>query len=352
MSIAELARPEIATLEPYVTAVQREGTLRLNANEAPRSPAGARLNRYPPIRPDRLERELAAILGLDASQLLVTRGSSEGVDLLVRTFCRAYRDRILVTPPTFSMYEVYANMQGAGVTEVPLAGPDFALDVDALAAACDDTTKLVFVCSPNNPTGGSVPREALARLLEARAGRSLVVVDEAYVEFSRHGSLVDALDRHDNLVVLRTLSKAWGLAGARCGGVAANPDVIDLLRRMLPPYALSAPASEAVRDGLGPRARAIAARQVAEAVAERERLAGALAGLDGVERVWPSDANFLLVRFADLAAVERRLERERILVRAFAQKPALANCARITIGRPRDNDRLVAAIADRRRASA
>jgi len=352
VSIVELARPEIATLEPYVTAAQRDGTLRLNANEVPRSPAGKRLNRYPAIRPDALERELAGILGLDASRLLVTRGSSEGVDLLLRTFCRAYRDRILVTPPTFSMYEVYANMQGAGVTEVPLASEDFALDVDAVADACDDTTKLVFVCSPNNPTGGSVPREALARLLEARADRSLVVVDEAYVEFSRHGSLVDALDRYDNLVVLRTLSKAWGLAGARCGAVAANPDVLGLLRRMLPPYALSAPATEAVRDGLGPRARAIAARQGAETVAERERLAVALAALDVVERVWPSDANFLLVRFSDLGAVEQRLEQERILVRAFARKPGLANCARITIGRPRENDRLLAALAGRRRASA
>jgi len=352
MSIAELARPEIAAFEPYVTAAQRDGTLRLNANEVPRSPAGARLNRYPAIRPDALERDFAAILDLDPSRLLVTRGSSEGVDLLIRTFCRAYRDRILVTPPTFSMYEVYANMQGAGVTEVPLARDGFALDVDAVLDASDDETKLVFVCSPNNPTGGSVPRAELVRLLEARADRSLVVVDEAYVEFSRHGSLVDVLDRYENLVVLRTLSKAWGLAGARCGAVAANTGVLDLLRRMLPPYALSAPATDAIREGLAPRARAIAARQVAETVAERERLAAALAALDGVDRVWPSDANFLLVRFGDLKSVERSLERERILVRGFARKPALANCARITIGRPRDNDRLLAALAGRQRASA
>ncbi len=345
MSAAALARPEIAALTPYRTAVQRDETLRLNANEVPRAPgAAAGLNRYPAIRPDALENRLAELFAVDPARLLVTRGSSEAIDLLVRTFCRAYRDGIVTMPPTFAMYRVYAAMQSASVTEVPLdAERDFAPDVERVLAACDAHSKLVFICSPNNPTGGLVARDDLERVLEERRGRSLVVVDEAYVEFSGEASLLEALDRHDNLVVLRTLSKAWGLAGARCGAVAASAEIIGLLRRMLPPYAFSTPASEAILAGL---ADAEAAREACAAlVAERERLARALAAQDGVVRVWPSRANFLLVRFVDLAAVTRRLEQDGVLIRAFADEPALAGCARITIGTPDENARLLRALA-------
>lgn len=349
MSAAALARPEIAALSPYETAGQRPDTVRLNANEAPTSPAaGKELNRYPPIRPTAIEARLATAFDVAPEALLATRGSSEAIDLLIRTFCRAYADSVLVTPPTFAMYQVYANMQAAGVIEVPrLPAQGFALDVRAVLAQATDATKLVFICSPNNPTGDIVPRDDIVDILRARAGRSLVVVDEAYVEFSGERSLLDELGRYENLVVLRTLSKARGLAAARCGAVAAAPDVIALLRRMLPPYAFSSPTTEAVLAALGDDANRAAARQVDAIVTERERLRGGLERIDGVQQVWDSAANFLLVRFADLEAVEQRLARRRILIRSYGGYPLLAGCARITVGSPDENELLLAALADR-----
>lgn len=344
---ASLARPEIAALRPYVTAVQKSGTLRLNANEAPDAPLGDGLNRYPPIRPDTLQARLAQLFGVDASNLLVTRGSSEAIDLLIRTFCRAYTDNIVTTPPSFSMYPVYARMQGADVIEVPLdPAADFRLDADAVLAACTDDSKLIFICSPNNPTGGSVPLACIENLLTERAGRSLVVVDEAYIEFSAGESLLNALEHHDNLVVLRTLSKAWGLAGARCGAVAADASVIELLARMLPPYAFSSPATERVLESLSEAALERARDRIAVTVAERRRLGTALPELPCVHTVWPSDSNFLLVRFNDLAAVKARLERHGILIRAFDGSAVLDQCARITVGDSSANQQLLAALAE------
>ncbi len=345
---ASLARPEIAALRPYVTAVQKSGTLRLNANEAPAAPLDNGLNRYPPIRPFGLQARLATLFGVAASNLLVTRGSSEAIDLLIRTFCRAYTDDIVITPPSFSMYPVYARMQGAGVIEAPLDPADgFRLDTDALLAACTDNSKLIFICSPNNPTGTSVPLASIETLLRERAGRSLIVVDEAYIEFSNAASLITALERHDNLVVLRTLSKAWGLAGSRCGAVAADAHVIDLLARMLPPYAFSSPTTERVLESLSDVALERARGRIAAIVAERERLRTALPALGCVRTVWPSDSNFLLVRFDDLAAVQAHLEQHGILIRAFDGNPVLAQCARITVGTRAENERLLAALGTR-----
>ncbi len=343
MSAALLARPEIAALKPYRTARQEPGTVRLNANEVPQAPAPG-LNRYPAIRPDALERRIGALLGIGEDRLLATRGSSEAIDLLIRTFCRAYADNIVVAPPTFAMYQVYANMQAAEVIEVPRSAErDFAIDVSAILANANDASKLIFICSPNNPTGGIVPRTDIVELLRARAGRSLVVVDEAYVEFSGERSLVHEVDRFDNLVVLRTLSKARGLAGVRCGAVAASRDVVELLRRMLPPYAFSSPTTDAVLNALADDATA---GYVTAIVSERERLRDALAKLDGVEQIWPSEANFLLVRFRDLGAVECELANRRILIRAFDGYPGLENCARITVGSPDENALLLDALRE------
>lgn len=340
-----LARPEIAALQPYVTATQQADTLRLNANEAPDAPLANGLNRYPAIRPGALRSRLATLFEVDEANLLVTRGSSEAIDLLIRTFCRAYQDNIVVTPPTFSMYQVYATMQAAGVVEVPLASnDDFKLDVDEILVRCTDNSKLIFACSPNNPTGGSVPVLDLERLATQRSGQSLVVVDEAYIEFSKSESLLTILNRHDNLVVLRTLSKAWGLAGARCGAVIAHRAVIELLERMLPPYAFSSLTTAGVLESLSDAALESARRRIAITVAERRRMHSALTALACVSRVWPSDSNFLLVRFKDLAAVQKELQQQRILIRAFDGRTELANCARITIGDASDNERLLQAL--------
>jgi histidinol-phosphate aminotransferase len=255
MSIAELARPELRALRPYEAAQQVEDTIRLNANEAPWSSRADRfrrpLNRYPEIRPRSLAKTLGSYFGCDPSQLLVTRGTSEAIDLLIRAFCREGRDNIVTTAPTFSMYGHYATVQGAAHRTVEtLPQNDFRIDVDAVLAACDEQTRLVFICSPNNPTGTLVPRPALVELLERRGDQSAIVVDEAYIEFSGEPSAVELLDRHSNLVVLRTLSKALAFAGARCGTVMGPAEVVRILNAIQAPYALSTPVVECVEDAL------------------------------------------------------------------------------------------------------
>lgn len=346
MSIADLARPEIAQLQPYVTAAQRAGTIRLNANEAAVSPlvADGEFNRYPEIRPDALQRRLAALYGVATDNVLATRGSSEAIDLLLRTFCRAYTDNIVVTPPTFSMYRVYADMQGISLRNVP-ANDDFTLDPAVIDAGCDAYSKLVFLCSPNNPTGGIVPRADVLALARAREGKSLVVVDEAYVEFSQLPSLAADVAEHPNLVVLRTLSKAYGLAAARCGAAIAAPETIELLARMLPPYAFSTPTTECLLQALSADALTQVDAFIAATLRERQRLEARLAVLDSVRRIWPSHANFLLVQFSDLAHVQELVSNANILIRLFDGYPMLQNCARITVGTREENDLLLAALA-------
>jgi histidinol-phosphate aminotransferase len=344
MSIVRLARPEIQALHAYNAAEQVDDTIRLNANESPQTDTIGNfrrpLNRYPEVRPLGLQRALAERFGCAAQQLLVTRGSSEAIDLVIRSFCKAGEDSVLMTSPSFSMYRHYAQLQGARLIEVPtLAEQDFAIDVDAILAACDSTTKLVFVCSPNNPTGTTLPRAELERLLESRGDASAIVVDEAYVEFGDKPSVTDLLGKYDNLLVLRTLSKALGFAGARCGAVAGPAPVIRMLTAVQAPYALATPVVECVEDALQADQVELAARTVAAVIGERERVARALASYDFVTTVWPSDANFLLVRVTDAARVMQRCADARILLRHFGGD--LDDCIRITIGSAAENDLLL-----------
>ncbi|HXD38115.1 MAG TPA: aminotransferase class I/II-fold pyridoxal phosphate-dependent enzyme, partial [Rhodanobacter sp.] len=253
MSVLDLARPDIRAMQPYSSARMEAsgGKVFLNANESPWKSLGDDLgcNRYPDPQPAALIDTLAALYGVQRDQLLVGRGSDEAIDLLVRAFCRAGEDAILIQPPTFGMYAVCAHIQNAAVIEVALAA-DFALDVDAVLAAVTPAVKLVFICSPNNPTGQTVPRAAVERLVQALAGRAVLVVDEAYVEFAEADSVADLIGQYDNLAILRTLSKAWALAGARVGTLLAHADVIALLRRIMPPYPLPLPCVAAALAAL------------------------------------------------------------------------------------------------------
>ena len=347
MSIVKLARPEIASLHPYEAAAQIDDTIRLNANEAPRSTddSGFRrpLNRYPEVRPTKLQKALAARFGCRSEQLLVTRGSSEAIDLVIRSFCRAGQDSVLVTKPSFSMYWHYAAVQGARVIEVPtLAERNFAIDIDDILAACDDSTRVIFVCSPNNPTGTTLPHAELERLLDARGDRSAIVVDEAYVEFGSSDSVTSLLDRFDNLLVLRTLSKALGFAGARCGAVAGPAEVIRILNAVQAPYALATPVIECVEDALQSEKLEDARALVAQTVTERTRVSDALEAFSFVQQVWPSDANFLLVRTSATEEIMMYCKSRKILLRHFGGD--LADCIRITIGSPAENDALLHAL--------
>jgi len=348
MTIAALARPEIRNLRAYQAADLDDDTIKLNANEAP-SAVGTGiaegLNRYPAIRPAELTRRMAAYYDVAADNVLVTRGSSEGIDLLVRTFCSAGEDDVLLTPPAFEMYRIYASIQGARTISVPLqADRDFSVDTDVLLRACNDRTKVIFLCSPNNPVGTVIPRYQILQILEARSAKSVVVIDEAYVEYSDTDSLAPLVSRYDNLVVLRTLSKALALAGARCGAVIASAGLIRLLDGVLAPFALSSPVITTAELALSTKQLAEAQQSVSKIVAERERLRVELSTCKAVQRVWPSLANFLFVRFRNLDKVRSCLEDAGIVIRTFANDPALSDCARITIASVADNDRLIQAM--------
>jgi histidinol-phosphate aminotransferase len=343
MSIVLRARPEIRELAPYSSARMEAsgGTVMLNANESPW--AGSGLNRYPDPQPAALVEALAGLYGVNADQVLAGRGSDEAIDLLVRAFCAARADAIVVCPPTFAMYGVCARIQGAEVIEVPLS-PRFELDVDVLLAQVAPHVKLVFLCSPNNPTGGLVALTDIARIASALAERALVVVDEAYIEFAQAPSAVSLLAQHGNLAVLRTLSKAYALASARVGALIAAAEVIELLRRIQAPYPLAAPSVEAALHALDPQARHLVAAAVARTITAREQLRQQFAAMPAVQDVLPSHANFLCVRFAEAVQVYRQLLRRGVVVRDVSRYRGLAGHLRISIGTPDENARLLAAL--------
>jgi len=347
---ARLARPEILALAPYAHARWEPALERLHANENPwryvgdRSQAG--LNRYPEPQPRTLEARLAALYGVRPEQLIAGRGSDEGIDLLCRAFLVPGRDAALVCPPTFGMYAVATRIQGAALVEVPLVREaGYAPDEAALAAALTPAVKLLYLCTPNNPTGNLVEPALIERLAGRLAEQALVVVDEAYLEFAAVPSLAARIGRLPNLVVLRTLSKAHALAGARVGAVIADPAVIELLRRVIPPYSMPTPCSEAALEALAPAPLARARLRIAELGAERGRLAAALARLPLVRRVWPSAANFLLVECHDAAAALARARAAGFLLRDFSHGPLTPGALRITVGTPAANDRLLAGLA-------
>ena len=310
------------------------------------SPRCWRKDRYPEVRPAHLRELLAHYYGCDPANLLVTRGSSEAIDLLMRVFCEAGRDNVVTTAPTFSMYEHYAIVQGAILRQVEAdRDRDFRVDANEILAACDDSTKLIFLCSPNNPTGNSVTTDQLILLATLLSGRALVVVDAAYAEFgdeSQTAALLETPD-NDNIVVLRTLSKAFGLAGARCGALLGPPNIVSMLGCVMPPYAISTPVTNAVAACLTPDAKAEVAKRCEFLRTERDRLAAELDQLPGIEEVYPSDANFLLVRVADADRAQQLAEDGGVLIRNFGGQ--LPGCLRITVGEADENNRLIEALA-------
>jgi histidinol-phosphate aminotransferase len=347
--ISDIARPEIVALRAYEHASWEPPLERLHANELPWRATGdlteAGLNRYPEPQPRELIARLAALYGAEPHQVLVGRGSDEAIDLLVRSFCRAGRDAVLVCPPTFGMYAVAARIQGADVVSVPLrieAG--FSLNVDEILRQCTPSVKLVFLCSPNNPTGNLVNEADILRIAEHVEGHALVVVDEAYVEFAVAESLVRRVQDLPQLAVMRTLSKAHGLAGARCGTLIASPEIIALLRKVIPPYAITQLTVEAVLKLLEPPQIAIMHSRITEIRAERERVVQAVRQLPCVRRVWPTDANFFLAEVDDPERALRSARAANLLIRDVRAQAGMPRCVRISIGTAEQNDRLIGAM--------
>jgi histidinol-phosphate aminotransferase len=349
VSVLDLARPELRALRGYSSARMeaRGGSVLLNANESPWPAAGTMqaLNRYPDPQPAELLERLAALYGVAPQNVLVGRGSDEAIDLLVRAFCRAGRDAIAICPPTFGMYAVSAGIQGAAVVEVPLRA-DFSLDGERLVAAAA-IAKLAFICSPNNPTGSVTALEEIEAIAAALRDRALVVVDEAYLEFAGTASAARLLARHDNVAVLRTLSKAHALAAARIGTLIAHADVIALLRKLLPAYPLPQPCVDAALAALATAALAATRVRIDNLLVGRQRLAAILAAAPRVREVFPSAGNFLLVRCDDAGAVYRRLLDAGIVVRDVSQQPLLADCLRVSVGSDADHERLRAMLGRR-----
>jgi histidinol-phosphate aminotransferase len=306
----------------------------------------AGLNRYPEPQPRALIERLAELYGVSRERVLASRGSDEAIDLLIRAFCRAVFDTVVICPPTFGMYAVAAHIQGARVLAVPLRAADgFSLDEDAVLQASTAEVKIIFLCSPNNPTGNALSNQSILRLADKLAGRVLVVVDEAYVEFAATESLARQVPRHPNLCVLRTLSKAHGLAGARCGSLIADPEVVRLLRKVIPPYAITQLTVEAALRLLEPRHQEMTRERIGLIRTERERMLEALARLPAVARVWPSVTNFILAEFRDASGALARAREAQVLLRDSRAHPELPGTLRITIGAAAQNTRLLQALA-------
>lgn len=348
MAIESLARKDVQALTPYQSARRIGGTgeVWINANEAPDCSEYAlncdRLNRYPEFQPPELLQAYAAYAQLDASQVLTTRGADESIELLIRTFCEPGQDSILICPPTYGMYSVSAETCGVAIKEVPLLA-NFDVDFEAVGQQLDGV-KLVFLCAPNNPTGNMLDREALEGLLQQAADKAIIVVDEAYIEFCPELSQASLIAQYENLVVTRTLSKAFALAAIRCGFTLAQSSVIEMMKKVIPPYPVPEPVSQIATQALSKQGLAVMSQRVSTLNATREQLLHALAELPCVVEVFPATGNFVLARFKDSKQAFDAMARAGIIARDFANKPRLENCVRLSVGSSTEMDATLTAL--------
>ncbi len=341
-----IARPVIAGFKAYSARGASTDALHLDANESPWAPppAGpneAAYNRYPAQQPPVLMKRLSGLYGVASEMIMLGRGADEAIDVLLRTFCEAGEDNILICPPSFGYFDIAAQIQGAGIVKVPL---DQNYDVDQRAvkkALMDNDIKVVMLCSPNNPTGNSIDR-AFVKSLCIDNPDTLILVDEAYVEFSKKSSLSNIIGEYRNLVITRTLSKAYGLAGVRAGVALANPAIINLMLKVLPPYPVPRPVEQAVMKALAPSAMAVHDTRLDIWKAERTRLLKTLPKSDLIEKIYPSDANFILLKAKDEKALLAALSRFNIRIRDFRSK--IPGHFRISVGTPEENDLLFSAL--------
>jgi histidinol-phosphate aminotransferase len=340
MVISQLARPNILKMKAYSSARDEfKGTANvfLDANENPFDNDG--LNRYPDPLAFKVKHELAKIKGVPATQIFLGNGSDEVIDVLMRIFCEPRVDNIMILPPTYGMYQVSADTCDVEIRRVNLTA-DFQPKVDDILRGCNAQTKLLFLCSPNNPSGNSFDADKIEALFKGFGG--IVVIDEAYIDFSAQPSWTQRLAEFPNLVVMQTFSKAWGLAAIRCGMAFASQEIIDLMNKVKPPYNVNELTQRAAYNALqnGAKTQTL----IAEILSEREKLAEILRGLDWVEKVFPSDANFLLVRIPDANGMYDFLLTQGVVVRNRANVALCEGCLRITVGTVAENVALVAAM--------
>jgi histidinol-phosphate aminotransferase len=341
---ARLARPEVLQLSPFDISANANvefgpNAIKLDANENPFAPLGdgplaVNVNRYPEPQPRGLVAAMAALYGVNSDRLVITRGADDAIDMLLRAFCRPQVDAIAISSPTFTAYQHFANLQGARVVDVPL-GPNFDFDAERfIAGVRGQGVKLAFICSPNNPTGNEVDPAAVLRIADA-LDEVIVVVDEAYLEFSSTRSLAIAASARPNLVVLKTLSKAYGLAGARVGAAIGNADLIAIASRVLPPYPLPTLSIEAALAALNPARRALHEERINRIKSERDRLAPLLATSPLIRSVRNGGGNFLFLEVEDPEA--RAAELRRLGIRVRFRPQAAPGGLRLTIGTEAEN---------------
>ncbi|WP_039058567.1 histidinol-phosphate transaminase [Enterobacter sp. Bisph1] len=348
MSIEELARKNVRELTPYQSArrLGGKGDVWLNANEFPTAVpfelTQQTLNRYPECQPKAVIENYAQYAGVNPQQVLVSRGADEGIELLIRAFCEPGQDAVLFCPPTYGMYSVSAETLGVEYRTVPTLA-NWQLDLPAIAENLPGV-KVVYVCSPNNPTGQIINPQDMRVLLEMTRGKALVVADEAYIEFCPQVTLAGWLAEYPHLVVLRTLSKAFALAGLRCGFTLANEEVISLLLKVIAPYPLSTPVADIAAQALSPQGIVAMRERVAQILLERQFLVNALQAIPCVEQVFDSETNYILVRMKASSAVFKSLWDQGIILRDQNKQPSLSGCLRITIGTRAESQRVIDAL--------
>jgi histidinol-phosphate aminotransferase len=346
MDISKLIRPHLLDIKPYASARSEysgEGVM-LDANEnGVGSVIEGAYNRYPdPLQMDVKTRILAKLNpSLSVYNIFCGNGSDEAIDLLIRAFCEPKRDSIMVFPPVFAMYEKCAQINNVGIQQVQLT-KDFQLDIPAIKAAITNETKMIFVCHPNNPSGNLIHSEEIKIILDSFNG--ILVIDEAYIDFSHGSSWVNAIQKYDNVVVLRTFSKAWGMAALRMGLAFGSKPVIEVLNKIKMPYNININTSKLVSEALGGEHFYKLKEMVTEIIQEREHLTLQLSWLSCVKKIFPSDANFLLVKFDDPKQAYNFLKSKGVIVRDRSNLPLCEGCLRITVGNKKENKQLLEAL--------
>jgi histidinol-phosphate aminotransferase len=341
--LTNLLRDNIRNLIPYSSArdeFKGEASVLLDANEnAYGSPLDGNYNRYPDPLQRQLKVKLSHIKGVPPRNIFLGNGSDEAIDVLYRAFCRPGVDNVILVPPTYGMYEVSAHINDVTTKKVSLTA-DFQLDLEGIAEAIDTNTRMIFLCSPNNPTGNSLHREDVETVLANFNG--VVVIDEAYINYSRHKTFIQELTEYSNLVVLQTLSKAWGLAGLRLGMAFASEEIIEVFNKIKPPYNINQATQELALKALDNVDRVN--EWIRETVAERDKLIVKLDSMAFVQRVYPSDANFVLAKTTGPREIYTYLVNKSIIVRDRSKVELCEGCLRITVGTPEENSVLMAAL--------
>ena len=343
IDIPSLVRPNILDLKPYRSARDDfDSGILLDANE---NSFGApfeddlELNRYPMPYQEQLRAKIAEFREVSPENVFVGVGSDEAIDLLFRIFCEPGKDRVLITPPTYGMYKVSAAINNVHVNEV-LLSEDFQLRVDETLNAVTENTKLIFLCSPNNPTGNSLNPKDIVAVADGFDG--ILVIDEAYIDFSEQDSFAKALRDRNNIVVLQTMSKAFGLAGIRLGIALANPEIIDFMMKVKAPYNVNKLTSKAALKGFS-YINAMKGK-VEQIKSEREKVIKRLESLPEIEKVFPTDANFLVFKIDDALSVYKKMAEQGVVIRYRGNEPHCENCLRLTIGTAQENERFFQAL--------